>query len=68
VPDERQDGVERVAQDHGPEGSREHADGATKKTTYSMRRGSYSPSPRSGVRSRGSVSSISFVKMRSERA
>ena len=41
---------------------------AMKKRTLAMRgRGSYSPSRRSGVRSNGSASSISLVKIRSGR-
>jgi hypothetical protein len=39
---------------------------ATSRTPTSLRP-NYSPSRRSGVRSTGSASSISFVKMRSER-
>ena len=68
VADERQHGVERVAQDTVPTAPAIAPIAARKKNTSAMRRrGCYSSTVRSGVRSSGSASSISLVKMRSER-
>ena len=72
VADEREHRVERVAQEHGADRAAQgDRCAAMKKMTSAMhaaRAGShYSPAARSGVRSSGSASSISFVKIRSER-
>ena len=68
VADQRQHRVERVAQRTVPSAPAMAPIAARKKKTSAIaRRGGYSPAARSGVRSSGSASSISFVKMRSER-
>ena len=43
------------------------SDGGDEEDDFAIRGGYYSPSERRGVRSSGSASSISLVKMRSER-
>ena len=68
VDHEREHRVERVAQGHGADRAREGADRGEEEEDLGHRgAGGYSPAARSGVRSSGSASSISLVKMRSER-
>jgi hypothetical protein len=59
---EREHAVEGVAQHHDTDRAGNRADRRDEKEN-----GAHSPSRRSGVRSIGSASSISFVKIRSDR-
>ena len=65
VHDEREHAVERVAQRHHRDRAGQRAD--RRQEEEDRAHGAYSPSRRSGVRSIGSASSISLVKIRSER-
>ena len=67
VADQREHRVERVAQRDDADRARRSAPIAAMKKTTSAKPGAYSSSLRSGVRSSGSASSISLVKMRSTR-
>ena len=67
VHDERQHRQEGVAQGDDTHGPGDRADRADEEEDGGHGAGSYSPSARRGVRSSGSASSISLVKMRSER-
>ena len=62
VADQREHAVERVAQRHDADRAGQRADRRDEEQD-----GAHSPSLRSGVRSIASASSISLVKMRSER-
>ncbi len=66
VDDQRQHAVERVALEHDAEGAGNGEHGSEPENDGFHRRWCYSPSLRSGVRSTGSASSISLVKMRSD--
>ena len=69
VRDQREHRVERVAQHHDAERAGQRADAGDEEEDLLEPHGPvlYSPSRRSGVCSGGSASSISFVKIRSER-
>jgi hypothetical protein len=71
VEDQREDAEEGVAQRDDPDRAGdgpERRDEEEELSHPSLAAAGYSPSARSGARSNGSASSISFVKIRSDRS